>query len=393
MGYFNPYIDGFTTHLTNKMPFFDKACYKRYPDYNFVYDKLWIVKSQGLVGGRLEKLAGKEKQMSYPIFIKPRWGHLSASSKNCFKIHSAEELAKYIDYPNMIWSEFIDAKEGMTDYILLKGTIVHQITYVYSEKQNGFSDDWKYISSDSMPPDIITDWVNQNMSDFTGVVNVQYRDDKIIEVGLRLARGGAYIISTENAALIENINSIFTKQDWDYSLAGKMKFKPFYVFKCFTTLPIIYLLPQKIVDRYIRQLTKRPFYEYYYEPTGATGMVFYQFMDDDFERGMKTKKQIERIFYSTQLIMYALITISVVIIIVFYDWKYRFIPLIVVILLWITRFLNPITTNYKLYKAQKQLLFGGGPSDDTEAEIETFNNQNTPTDQMASYTTNLLGII
>lgn len=372
MGYFNPYVDGFTTHLTNQMPFFDKACYKRYPDYNFVYDKLWIVKSQGLLGGRLEKLIGKEKQMSYPIFIKPRWGHLSASSKNCFKINSAEELAKYIDYPNMMWSEFIDAKEGMTDYILLKGTIVHQITYVYSDKQNGFSDDWKYISPDSMPPDIITDWVNQNMTDFTGVVNVQYRDDKIIEVGLRLARGGAYVISTENAALIQNINYIFTKQDWDYSLAGKMNFKPFYVFKCFTTLPIIYLFPQKIVDSYIRQKTKRPFYEYYFEPTGATGMVFFQFMDDDFERGMQTKKHIETIFYTTQLIMYVLIVLSITIIVVYPYWRYRYIPAVIVIALWLTRFLNPITTNYNIYKAQKQLIFGGGPTENVTAEIETF---------------------
>ena len=60
MGYFNPYIDKFTTHLTNKMPFYDGECYKRYPRFKRVYDKLWVVKSQGLIGGRLEKLKGKE---------------------------------------------------------------------------------------------------------------------------------------------------------------------------------------------------------------------------------------------------------------------------------------------------------------------------------------------
>jgi hypothetical protein len=30
MGYFNPYIDGFTSHLTNQMPFFDIDCYDRF---------------------------------------------------------------------------------------------------------------------------------------------------------------------------------------------------------------------------------------------------------------------------------------------------------------------------------------------------------------------------
>ena len=104
MCYFNPYIDRFSTKLTNKMPFFDKECYYRYPRFKHVYDKLWVVKSQGLPAGRLEKLKGKEDKVSYPIFIKPRWGHLSASSKNCFKVSSAEELKLYVDYKDMMWS-------------------------------------------------------------------------------------------------------------------------------------------------------------------------------------------------------------------------------------------------------------------------------------------------
>jgi hypothetical protein len=371
MGYFNPYLDGFETHLTNKMPFFDKACYNRYPRYRFVYDKLWIMKSQGLPAGRLEKLFGKETKVKYPIFIKPRWGHLSASSKNCFKINSAEELSKYIDYKKMMWSEFIDAKEGMTDYIMLKGHIVHQLTYVYSEKQNGFSDDYKYVSPESEPPAIITDWVNQHMKDFTGIVNVQYREDKIIEVGLRLARGGAYLLSTENAALITNVNNIFIKKEWDYNLAAEMKFKPYYVFKCFTELPIIYLFPQKLVDWYVRKHTARPFYEYYFEPTGQKGMVFFQFMDDDYEKGMKIKKEIENIFDKAQMVTFFLIVIAIIVL-GFTSWSYKYILALIILLLWLTRLLNPITTNYKLYKAQKQTIFGGGPNKETEEEIETF---------------------
>lgn len=371
MGYFNPYIDGFKTHITNKMPFFDKACYERYPRYQFVYDKLWIVKSQGLPGGRLEKLIGKENKVQYPIFIKPRWGHLSASSKNCFKINTAEELQKYIHYPDMMWSEFIDANEQMTDYVLLKGKIVHQITYIYSDKQNGFSDDYKYISPDTNPAAIITEWVTQHLPEHTGIVNVQSRDNKIIEVGLRLARGGAYLVSTENEALITNINNIFINKEWNYNLSEEMKFKPFYVYKCFTTLPIIYLFPQKILDWYVRQHTTRPFYEYYFEPTGQTGMVFFQFMDDDFDHGMQTKLEIEKFFANAQIVSYILIALGIFIV-GFTSWSYKNYVAFIIILLWLTRFLNPFTTNYNLYKAQKQSLFGGGPTKDTKEEIETF---------------------
>ena len=84
-----------------------------------------------------------------------------------------------------MWSSFVDATEGMTDYVLKEGEIVHQITYNYSEKQNGFSDDWKYISKENTPPDYVTEWVNKNIKGFNGVVNVQYRGPSIIEVGLR----------------------------------------------------------------------------------------------------------------------------------------------------------------------------------------------------------------
>jgi len=370
MGYFNPFVDKFTSRLTDKMPFFDKECYDRYPRFKYVYDKLWIVKSQGLPGGRLEKLKGKEEKVVYPIFIKPRWGHLSASSKNCFKVSSAHELKKYINYKNMMWSEFIDAKESMTDFIFLNGKIVHQITYVYSDKQNGFSDDWKYISPDSTPPSIITEWVKQHMKEFTGVVNVQYRDAKIIEVGLRFARGGAYLLSTENAALITNINAIFIKKEWDYNLTAEIRFKPFYVYKCFTTLPIVFLFPQKLIDWFMEKHAVRPFYEYYFEPVSNTGMVFFQFMDDNFERGMQTKREIEHIFNQAQILMYVLIGIVILLKLIHSSYFFPFFLLVFAIFL--IRIFNPIIVNYKLYKAQKQSIFRNGPTKDTENDIEPF---------------------
>jgi hypothetical protein len=209
------------------------------------------------------------------------------------------------------------------------------------------------------------------MTDFTGIVNVQYRDTKIIEVGLRLARGGAYLVSTENPALINNINNIFIKKEWNYNLVSEMKFKPFYVFKCFTTIPIIFLFPQKLVDWYIRREIKRPFYEYYFEPTGASGMVFFQFMDDDFLHGMQVKKNIEQLFNIAQIIMYGLILLSILLV-SFSKWNYRYIFLLTVVLIFLLRLFNPITVNYNLYKAQKQTIFGGGPTKTVEDEIETF---------------------
>lgn len=354
MGFFNPYIDPFETFISKEIPDFDYQAFKKYTDHNFVYDKLWVTKSQGLLCGQLKNLKQNDN-IKLPIFIKPRWGHETATSKNCFKIKSWDELEKYKHIPDMMWSEFIDAKEQMTDYILLNGQIVYQITYMYSESQNEFIDEWKYISPENKPIPSITEWVNRNMSDFTGAVNVQYRSDKIIEVGLRLARGGAYILSTKNKVLIENINNVVENKIWTYGLDKQMEFKPFYSFKCYTSLPVLYVFPQYYLDHLMKKHNTMPFYEYYFEPAGKTGMVVAQFMHYDYNDGIKAKKHIETVLDYCQIMFIFLFLLALVML------KYN--KIVAILMLFIigtvfnTRFLNPIGVQYQQWKATKQLLF------------------------------------
>ena len=86
---------------------------------------------------------------------------------------------------------------------------------------------------------------------------------------------------------------------------------------------------------------------------------------------MQTKKEIERIFANAQLVMYGLIALAIFLV-GFSDWQFKNYVAVFILFLWLTRFLNPITVNYNLYKAQKQSIFGGGPNKNTQEEIETF---------------------
>jgi hypothetical protein len=359
MGFFNPYLDPFDHHLRGDLPIYDGEAYKMYPDHNYVYDKLWVAESQKLNCGRLEDLIKSPHEVPYPVFIKPRWGHLSAASKNCFKISSPQELQQYAHFKHMMWSEFIDGREGMTDYVMLNGRIMHYVSYIYSEGQNGFTDEWKYVSPSTKPPLVVTEWIDRNLSGYTGVVNIQYRDEKIIEVGLRLARSGAYIIATDNDALINNICNVVDNRFWDFSLQQRLGFAPYYAFKCFTTFPIIYIWPQYLLDLIVPFGTSKPFYEYYFEPAGKSGMVFLQFMHDDFDKGMAHKRNIERLFALTQVI--TIIAALVIIGLLFTNFKYKYYLVAISVLLYLTRFLNPISATHNLYKGQRQALFGGGP--------------------------------
>lgn len=355
MQIYNPYKDNFDLFLSNEIPYFDKIAYDKYKKHKKVYDKLWVAKSQDMQCGKLDDLVKNPDEITklpFPIFIKPRWGHKSASSKGCYKIKGECDLKKHLHKKNVMWSSFVDATEGMTDYILKEGDIVHQITYNYSEKQNGFSDDWKYISKDNKPPNYVTEWVNKNVKGFNGVVNVQYRGPSIIEVGLRLARGGSYITSTQNEPLIKNINNVVDLKEWDYNLEKEIDYSPFYAFKCHTFMPILFLFPQYFLDNFIIKYGANSFYEYYFEPTGRSGMVFFQFFHEDFDKGMSAKKEMETKFNILQ--QTALLLILGIIIGFFTSKIISGVFFILFMILFLGRFLNPIGAQLSLLKAQKQ---------------------------------------
>lgn len=306
LGIFNPY-NTFPYKIHSGLPKFDMSAYNLNPKYQFVYDKLFIAKSQSMAAGILTET----ETAVYPIFIKPRYGHKTASSKDCYKIKSPDELKPFLKKPEMMWSEFVDAKESMTDFFLINGEIVYQLTYIYSEKQNGFADDWKFISPDNEPPEEIVEWVKRYMSGYTGPLNVQYRSTKIIEVGLRFARSGMYIESTHNKELIFTINRAWETGVWSHKNDDGLRFTPFYSFKCWSPFPVICLLPQHVIDIIMRCNNSKPFYEYYFEPTGKRSIIFFQFLHEDFKQGMKAKKILEWSMMILSFVIFTCLAISI----------------------------------------------------------------------------------
>lgn len=353
MNYDNTYISAFDYPLSSNLEPYDLGAYKRFPQHNFVYDKLWIAKSQGLACGRMENV-DIESRINYPIFIKPRWGHKTSSSRNCFKIESFNELEKYRSKSDMIWSEYINGTERMTDFILIQGRVVYEITYKYSKDQHGYIEEWKYISPKNKCPIMVYDWVEKHMSGYSGCLNVQYRGYRIIEVGLRLARGGSYIQSTQNKALIDNINLVADENIWDHNTNDQLDYKPFYSFKCYTTSPLYYILPYKITQSILHRFDCMPFFEYYFEPSGNEGMVFLQFTHANFERGMKCKKFIENLVVYCNYILILALAMAFIMITINFKNNLAYVILLIISIIFLTRFLNPIDVQYKLMKVHKQ---------------------------------------
>ena len=352
MNYFNPYLDPFQHHLRGDVPVYDSTCYDRYPKHRFVYDKLWVARSQGIPAGLVAELLKGQANPEYPIFVKPRWGHKTSGSKHCQQVTAASELpdARAARRHELMWSDMLPGSEAMTDFVLVKGRVVYQMSHVCSEQQHDFADAWKYTSPLNKPPETVLAWVSKHLRGFTGIVNVQYRGDKIFEAGLRPARTGAYFAATDNEALLRNVSTALSHDEWNFVERVKMNYKPFYSFKSHTNAPVVYLWPQHVLDLILRTLTDRPFYEYYPEPTGQKGMVFLQFMDDDLERGRRSSALLQRLFTYTQWLFIGLA--GAVVIALSLDWKYKWWMAAGVLLLYATQLLNPISVPVRFARAR-----------------------------------------
>jgi len=112
------------------------------------------------------------------------------------------------------------------------------------------------------------------------------------------------------------------------------------------------------LDYVMKKNNCKEFYEYYFEPEGkGMNMVCYQFLHEDFDKGMKLKKDLETIMSFTQILIILLLIIGILITL-YYDKTIGLISLLILSVLYSTRLLNPISMHVNLWNAQKQALFG-----------------------------------
>jgi hypothetical protein len=55
----------------------------------------------------------------------------------------------------------------------------------------------------------------------------------------------------------------------------------------------------------------KPFYEYYFEPTGKRSIIFFQFLHEDFKQGMKAKKILEWSMMILSFVIFTCLAISI----------------------------------------------------------------------------------
>jgi hypothetical protein len=232
----------------------DIEAYTLYPKYNIVYNKLEIAKFQNLNCNPLPILPNK-----YPIIIKPII-NLLGMGLNAKKIKTEKQLDKYLT-SGFFWCEYLDGKHYSWDLIIREGKIIYYTTFQGYKKTFGTFSKW--IEEKREMIEIIEKIIEYYLIDFTGSVNIETLNDKIIEVHLRLGD-----IDFSNDEIIKlallNINKLDISQQ--LKIVMNLEFKPLYLIPLWQKLDKITDIKKtfKIIKKFEKEIINNDLIRGYY---------------------------------------------------------------------------------------------------------------------------------
>ena len=172
----------------NLLPKNDIDAWSLYDEYNFVYNKMFICQYQNIPHAPIPVTPKK-----FPVIVKPII-NLYGMGMCSMKVNNVHEYNKLWNNTSF-WMEYFDGPVQSWDIVIRHGLIIYH-TYWNGHNDNnhiGKFDYWKWENEHSMNNNqnvvtlnLITKFVTDNLKKFTGTLNVETINNKIIEVHLRM---------------------------------------------------------------------------------------------------------------------------------------------------------------------------------------------------------------
>jgi hypothetical protein len=175
------YFEGVACPEEIKIPTEDGDAYLWFPKHRWIYNKLSICETQGLVCG----LHGMEPA-AFPVFSKPVYNMRGMGAGS--RILRSRKEYMLSQRPGHMWMPLLAGEHVSSDVAVVKGeprwwrhTIGHGLT-------GGMFDYWMVLAE---PRPQIEDycgaWLRENLAGYTGMVNIETIGARIIEAHLRFA--------------------------------------------------------------------------------------------------------------------------------------------------------------------------------------------------------------
>lgn len=155
------------------IPTGDVGAYQFYIKHRWVYNKLELYQTLGY-----EAFPHGVPITKFPVFSKPIY-NLFGMSMNAKAVFSADEHEYTAGH---LWMPVFYGRHISTDYALLDGKIVWSYSMSGHKDEKGSFTHWHFTNSLQQHE---IEWVEEHMTGFTGIINIESIGSKIIEVHLR----------------------------------------------------------------------------------------------------------------------------------------------------------------------------------------------------------------
>ncbi len=191
------------------IPTDDPDCWNWYPKHRWIYDKLKIAESQGLISGPHGVMPPR-----FPVFSKPMMNMKGMGIGSRLIATAAEFDHAY--QPGHMWMELLKGPHVSTDCAVADGRAAW-IRHATGEAwKNGMFKHWTIHADGALPVlgTYVADWVAAHIAGYTGMMNFESIGGRIIEVHLRFADQWCDLYGP---GWVEALVGLYEKGEWSFN--------------------------------------------------------------------------------------------------------------------------------------------------------------------------------
>ena len=184
-----------------------------YPQYKWVYNKLLVAESQGLASAP----HGVDPQ-SFPVFSKPIYNMRGMGAGS--RILRTLKEYKHGQRPGHMWMELLAGEHVSSDVVVVNGQPAWWRHVTGRALEGGMFDYWTVHSARNESIETYaTSWIERHLAGYTGMVNLETIDGRIIEVHLRFSDQWPDLYGE---GWVQALVRLYAKGDWVFDDAHRV---------------------------------------------------------------------------------------------------------------------------------------------------------------------------
>ena len=257
------------------IPTTDEVAWEYFHEFRWVYNKMDLCETLGVPYGPIGT-----KPSTYPVCVKPIINLMGGSVKSQV-CHNPEEYAKVTD-PGLFWSSYAMGDHYSVDYVMCRGVPTEYFAFYGEKLQHGAFDFWSL--QQDLPEEVhrtIYNWLEENLEEYTGIVNIEIIGHQIIEAQLRMGD----LDRLGDATLMEAIHTLYSKHTWEWTKDSGFFPETFYLAALFAQPNTTYHINTTLAKKVFGDLT---YYQIddpnFYHTNPAHGNRIAIFCDQNWEK-------------------------------------------------------------------------------------------------------------